>query len=109
MNAIKKAGLDKPLPLKYESTRDDSEVIFPLQYIVPNYEGNSVWIHLGICYMEICEKSDLKKYVNSYKKLIEENKNFLEVLTPEGKPLKTRFYCTDEGMLWAAGWLAKVL
>lgn len=108
MSAIKNEGLDSPWPLKYENKRVVKDELWYLRNIMPNYEGDAIWMHLGICYLDICLKSDLKKYLNKYEKLIIKHKNFLEVYTSEGKPYKNLIYCTDEGMSWVAGWLAKV-
>jgi len=47
-----------------------------------------------------------KEYIEKYSELIEKNGNYLEVFDPDGTPFKSAFYYADEGMLWAANYLA---
>lgn len=106
--AIQQEGLDKPFPLKYTQS-NEGNFLFPLSLFAGNYEGNSVWMHLGLCYLDVVEKVDKqfqKQYLQTYKKQIEKHKTFLEVFDTEGKAYNTLFYIADEGMLWAAKYLA---
>jgi hypothetical protein len=106
--AIQRAKLDVPLPLKYTNFVPHN-FIFPLSLLASNYEGTSVWAHLGLCYIDVVAKVDKKlaqHYVEQYRKRIEVHKNFLEIYNPDGTVYKTLFYHSDEGMLWAAKWLA---
>ena len=104
INAIKKEKLDKPFAVKYEAKRHKEDEIW-LSYFVPNYEGNTIWIHLASCYIDIVEKKDKISYLKQYKKNIEKYKNFLEVFYPDGKPFNTSLYITDEGMIWCSNYL----
>ncbi|MEK6921540.1 MAG: hypothetical protein AABX82_06660 [Nanoarchaeota archaeon] len=104
--AIQKQKLDQPLPLKYTSFIPKN-FFFPLELVAPNYEGNSIWAHLGLCYIDVVASVDKKlarKYVQEYKKQIEKHKNFLELYNPEGQPYKSLFYYSDAGMLWCSKW-----
>lgn len=106
--AIQKEKIDRPFPLKYTNFVP-KQFIFPLSLLTSNYEGNSIWAHLGLCYIDVAAKVNknvAKKYVEQYRKQIEQHKNFLELYDPDGKPYKTLFYYTDAGMLWAVKWLA---
>lgn len=108
--AIQKEKLDQPFPLKYSGAVSD-RFFFPLSLLAPNYEGNSVWPHLGLCFIEVVASVDkklAKKYLQQYKLRIEEHQNFLELYDPAGKPYNTLFYYTDEGMVWASKWLVLV-
>jgi hypothetical protein len=103
IKAIQKNNLDKPFPLKYTQNIPHN-FIFPLSLIANNYEGNTLWMHLGLCYLDIVKKVDnklYKQYKENYKKHIEKHKTFLEIFNNDGTPFKTLFYITDEGMLWA--------
>jgi hypothetical protein len=77
-------------------------------FFTKNYEVNSIWMHIGPLYVKLVKKIDkklAKKYIDSYTKLIEKHKNFLEVFDSKGNIYKTPFYYSDEGMLWAANYL----
>ena len=67
-----------------------------------DWEHDTVWLHLGMCYLDIVKKADkklLKKYLFSLKEWVEKNGNMYEVLEPNGKPLKSFFYKADDGMI----------
>lgn len=108
VNAMRVEGLDKPFPLKYNSRRfKEHRMIYP-EFIVPDYETDSVWVHVGMMYIRVVAMMDKKlarKYLGQYKKLILKHKNFLEVYDREGRPFKTLFYYTDDSMLWCANYL----
>lgn len=104
---IQKAKLDQPFPLKYTSFVP-ANFFFPLKLVAPNYEGNSVWMHLGLCYLDVVATVDTKlakKYLALYKKNMEMHQNFLELFSSDGSVYKTPFYHADEGMVWAGKWL----
>lgn len=105
--ALQKQKLDHPFPLKYTSFVPKN-FFFPLTLVASNYEGNSIWMHLGLCYIDVVafvDKNLAKKYVQEYKKQIERHKNFLELYNPNVLPYKSFFYYTDAGMLWCSKWL----
>ena len=105
---IRKHGLDQPFPLKYtvESRRISRMILIePLTF---GYERDAVWMHLGLCYMDVAQRYDkrlFQEYVDKLAVIIEKHKTFLEVFGPDGQPFRTPFYVSDEGMLWAAKWL----
>lgn len=106
--ALQKENLDNPFPLKYTRIVPKN-FLFPLSLLTSNYEGNSIWAHLGLCYIDVAAKVNknvAKKYLEQYRKQIEQHKNFLELYDPDGKPYKTLFYYADAGILWAVKWLA---
>ncbi|MFW6231315.1 MAG: hypothetical protein ACOC32_04825 [Nanoarchaeota archaeon] len=105
MNFIISQGLDGPIPAKYTKDPIKEKENPILNFLAPNYEGNTCWTNVGMLFLQLVEKVNrilLKKYIDRYIELIEEHQNFLEVFTPEGKPYKTRFYMYDEGMLWCS-------
>jgi hypothetical protein len=107
IKAIKEKELDYPFPLKYTINRTH-KFLFWTKIFSPNYEGTTIWAHLGLCYLDIVAKADkklLKKYLEMYKEQIEKHKTFLEVYKPNGDIYKTPFYISDEGMLWASKYL----
>jgi len=109
ISAIQKEGLDNPFPLRYtKSAKAGKQKFIAIEFFAKNYERNTVWMHMGPLFVSLVKKinkNDFKKYYNNYKKLIEHNKNYLELFTPEGKPYKTPFYYSDESMLWSSNFL----
>ncbi len=103
---IKELKLDEPFPLKY-SNNDEGEKVLA-HFFAQNYEGTTIWAHIGMIYLQLLKKYDLKEYKlqkEKYSEVIERNKNFLEVFNPNGSPYKSLFYHSDEGMLWASMFL----
>jgi hypothetical protein len=106
ITAVQKEGLDKPFPLKYTNFVPRN-FMFPLSLFASNYEGTSVWVHLGLCYIDVVAQVDKKlaqKYVEQYRKRIEAHHNFLEIYDEHGNVYMTSFYHSDEGMVWASKW-----
>lgn len=105
---IQKYNLDRPIPAKYTSMPQKEKEMFPMKILAPNYEGNTCWIMLGLIYLYVVKKINthlLKRYMDIFAEYIETHKTFLEVYSPDGTPYKTRFYKTDEGMIWSAMYL----
>ncbi len=107
--SIKKAGLDQPMPLKYGNKEVKNEVVFPINLILKSYQSDSLWMNIGLCYLDVLKKFNRKdllhNYLAVYKKQIEENKTFLELFNSDGSLYKKFHYVADEGMLWAAKYL----
>lgn len=106
---IQSAHLDKPFPAKYTQERIKEQELFLPSLFASNYEGNSLWTHIGFCFIDIVMLVDRKLaegYVKEYAKIIEKHANVLEVFNPDGTPYNRLFYVRDEGMLWAAKFLA---
>lgn len=106
--SIQKKGLDRPWPLKYTAKEDVPKKLHLADLFAYGYEHDTVWMHLGICYLKVIEKHNkalLKKYLKQYEDLIKKHSNFLEVYFPEGKPFIRLFYYTDESMSWVAVFL----
>lgn len=105
--AIQKEKLDQPFPLKYTASIP-TNFFFPLTLVASNYEGNSIWMHLGLCYLDVVASVDKKlarRYLAQYKEKIVSHKNFLELFSTNGSVYKTLFYHSDEGMVWVSKWL----
>jgi hypothetical protein len=107
LNAIRKAGLDQPFPLKYTNSRKGINFV-PEEILMRNYESDSVWMHMGPLFVKFVQQIDkdlAKKYKNKYTELIEKHQNYLEVFFPNEKPWRSPFVYCDESMLWAANYL----
>ncbi|MCX8146906.1 MAG: hypothetical protein N3D84_00360 [Candidatus Woesearchaeota archaeon] len=106
LKSIKEAGLDRPFPLKYSNKRIKGQRMIWQEVFVGNYERDAVWMHLGLCYLDVLKKfgkeNELKKCLKLYEQNISKYRNFLEVFNNRGRPFKSAFYYADEGMLWAA-------
>jgi hypothetical protein len=110
IESARKAGLDKPSPLKYSSqNQEKSRVNILTRHFAGNYQGNAVWMNIGPMFAQLVKKID-KKLAASYKKkhmeLVRKHSNFLEVYDAKGNPFSTLFYYSDESMIWAANFLA---
>ncbi|MBN1793010.1 hypothetical protein JW826_04985 [Candidatus Woesearchaeota archaeon] len=106
--SVMKEDLNKPFPLKYASSREKAHKMIRLEVFAGDYERDAVWAHIGMMFIAVAAKTDKKiavGYLNAYRKLVLEHKNFLEVFDRRGKPFKTALYYSDESMLWAANYL----
>ncbi|MBN1385942.1 hypothetical protein JW968_03110 [Candidatus Woesearchaeota archaeon] len=108
IKAIQENHLDDPFPLKYTHKPLKGEIRWPMSMLLPDYEADTLWTHLGLCYISVVSKVDkklAKEYLSRYKENIEKHKNFLEVYWPNGKPFRTLLYYCDHNMLWASMYL----
>ncbi|MBI2147742.1 hypothetical protein HYU19_04685 [Candidatus Woesearchaeota archaeon] len=111
LRQIQKARLDIPFPLKYSSEKETISNTVWFEPLAGRYERNAIWMHLGLCFLEVVQKYHdffFREYLKKYTALIEQHKTMLEVFDPDGKPLQERFYITDEAMSWAAMYLGLV-
>ncbi len=98
--------LDQPWPLKYTKKNHFGQI--KESVFVPYWEGDKIWLHLGLCFIEAAanfDKSQARKYLQRYKEMIETNKNCLEVFNPNGTHYSSLFYKADHSMLWACKYL----
>jgi len=105
---IQSKKLDKPLPLKYSSSKDPKGRMIFNEMFVPDYAHDTCWMHMGPLYVQLVKTIDRKKaqqYKRIYKNLIEKHHNFLELFHADETPYKASFYYADEGLLWAANYL----
>ncbi|MBI4151695.1 hypothetical protein HY496_01885 [Candidatus Woesearchaeota archaeon] len=107
IQAIEGAGLAEPFPLRYTSSRRHVHFVWQ-EKLMPNYESDTVWAHMGPLYIKLLQHVDKDKaalYRQRYTEMIEKAGNYLEVYTKEGLPYKTPLYTCDQGLLWAANYL----
>jgi hypothetical protein len=107
--SMDKAGLTKPFPLKYAATKKKTTPAILRELFAGDYERDTVWIHLGLCFLDTVKQYDKKRfntYMKQYEHQIKKHKNFLELYDRNGEPFKTPFYIADEGMLWVSKYLA---
>ena len=111
LDSIRKTGLDRPFPLKYSSKRKVSgQKMVWQEFFVGDYERDSVWMNVGLCFLDCLKsfgmKKELEKHLKQYSGLVKKHKNFIEVYDSKGRPYRCLFYNADAGMLWAAKYLA---
>ncbi len=99
--------LAKPAPLRYSTKKfKEGRIIYSI--FAPNYEGTTIWAHLGMIYLHTIRKRYPKlarEGKKKYSELIEKYGNFIEVYNPNLKPYQSLFYYADTGMIWAANYL----
>ncbi len=108
ITSMEGAGLTMPFPLKYNTNRDVKHKLHIADMFAGDYERDSVWIHLGLCFMDVTRRFDMQRfeqYLDRYTYLIEKHQNFLEVYDRDGNPLHNFFYYSDESMSWVSKWL----
>jgi hypothetical protein len=119
IQSIQKQRLDNPVPIQYTSKRNRSQELVIPSFFAPNYEGNTFWLHTGLCYIEVVAKVDIELaqiYLRSIEALLLKHRTFLEVYSAvvsqssggnrlELVPYRSVFYRCDEGMLWCSIWL----
>lgn len=109
VESVQNEGLDKPFPLRYTKSRKSGKRMLLPDFLARNYEGNTVWTHMGPLYISLLKRIDKAKFdyhVRQYKRIIEKHRNYIELFNPDRTIFRTPFYCADESMLWAANFLA---
>jgi len=107
--SIRAAQLDNPFPLRYVNQLDkkhEKSRLHAANLFASDYETDSIWMHLGLCYLDLLEKELAAPHVEKIGELIEKYSTFLEVFSDDGSPFSRPFYVTDEGMLWCSKWLS---
>jgi hypothetical protein len=104
-------GFAHPIPLRYfETPLPESELPVP-RVFTPNYQGDPSWTQLGAAYLQLLKRIDrpaMERHRANLAAFIERDGNYLEVYRTDGRPYRGRrfLYHSDEGMLWAAMFLA---
>ena len=108
MKSMEKAKLTKPFPLKYTTKSEKIHKVHFYEPFAGDYERDTVWIHLGLCFLDTVRRFDkkrFKEYIKQYENLIKKHRNFLEVYDRKGEPFNNFFYFTDDSMLWVSKYL----
>jgi hypothetical protein len=104
-------GFTRPLPLRYFERRlPEAELPVPRMF-TPNYQGDPSWMQLGPAYLQVLGEVDRSKMEQQRAVMaafIERDRNYLEVYHTDGTPYRGRglMYYADQGMIWAAMFLA---
>jgi len=102
-------GLVDPFPMRFEKKYIPGKFSI-YRFFAPNYQGNTVWLHIGLLYCRIQLRYNPGEFKRSFEpvyNLIKKYKTVIEVYRP-GKtwdtsvPYKSLFYVSDIDMLWAS-------
>ncbi len=91
--------------MRYTTKEDVSKKIHFADFFAPGYQKDTLWIHLGLCYMKTLDGVDdklLKTYLCEYESLIKKYGTFYEVYDSNGKIFNRFLYKSDEAMLWCS-------
>jgi hypothetical protein len=105
--SVRKEKLDQPFPLRYEAGKLKRRSS-PWTLLAPNYEGSTVWLHLGLCYLDVVARYDselCRSYLRQYAELLEKHGNLIEVFNSDETPYSSLFYAADDSLIWAAKFL----
>lgn len=105
--ALESHGLADPLPLKYEATRRPESEPRIIRFLMPDYQGATVWTSLGSMYMRLQQSVDpatAQPAIDRYRDWIQREGVFWEVMDDETRRRYWSSFVTqsDEGMLWSA-------
>lgn len=114
LTALERAGLTRPLPLRYAARRDRASEDRVQGLFVPDYQGSAIWTSLGTIYLALLRRVDpptAAAGLAGYARLVERDATLREVLTDDLQPYGGRFglYLADEAMLWASILLEELL
>ncbi|MCC7574893.1 hypothetical protein KO361_04850 [Candidatus Woesearchaeota archaeon] len=109
LKSIKEKKLNEPFALKYNKEEDNADWNL-MNYLNKNYENETIWSHLAICYLKTLYyfkedkevRIELIKQLNKHSELIKKQRTMYEVYTKEGKPFKSLVFEYDEAMSWCA-------
>lgn len=107
-DAIIAAGLDAPYPLRYETGRGTTRMLW-LDAFTGGWERDTAWPFLGNLWTQVALRHDkrlARRYVDTFTRLIENERNYPEVIAPDGTPHASFFFHADDSMLWAANFIA---
>lgn len=114
LTVVERAGLTRPLPLRYAARRDRASEDRVQGFFVPDYQGSAIWTSLGAMYVALLRRVDppaAAAALAGYARLVERDGTLREVLTDDLQPYRGRFglYVADEAMLWASILLEEVV
>ncbi len=105
---IQKYKLDRPFPCKFTEKQMKTKESSITKMFLPNYQGDTNWFSLGLLFLHNVKKYDkniFREYLEDMTEVVEKYKNIIEVFGVDGKPYKSNFMKSDEGIIWAAMYL----
>jgi hypothetical protein len=101
---LERTGLTNPFPLRYAPSGVRERMI-PIAFLVPQWENDAVWSHMGLLYLQVIKDRAPQRFVehrDAYTRVVARDKTLFELYTPHGQPYTSWWYMADEAMLWAA-------
>lgn len=102
---IRGKKMDSPWPLRYTTKEDAPKKMHITNILCPGYETDTLWMHLGLCYIKSIKNVDpllYETYLDKYELLIKKHRTFYEVYDTHGKKFSRLLYKSDEAMLWCS-------
>jgi hypothetical protein len=104
---LQREGYTAPYPLRYETARRPEKEVWLTRFLLPDYQGSSVWTSLGAMYLSLLARVDALKAefeTSRYRDWIERDGTYWEVLNDAGKCWvgRHRLMIGEESMLWGA-------
>jgi hypothetical protein len=100
-------GFCDPFPLRYETRRRPEREVWITRYVLPDYQGTTVWTSLGAMYLQVLRTVDpaLARWETArYVDWIERDGTYWEVMDHHGRGWvsRNRIMVGEESMLWSA-------
>jgi hypothetical protein len=100
-------GFCDPYPLRYETSRRPEREVWITRYLLPDYQGSTVWTSLGSMYLQVLGTVNptlAAREASRYVDWIERDGTFWEVMNAQGqKWVSSRWIMIgEESMLWSA-------
>jgi hypothetical protein len=100
-------GFCDPYPLRYETSRRPEREVWLTRYVLPDYQGSTVWTSLGSMYIQVLRTVNpalAARETAQYLEWIERDGTFWEVMNARGQNwVSPRWIMIgEESMLWSA-------
>jgi hypothetical protein len=107
LGTLQRDGYTHPYPLRYETARRPEREVWLTRFLLPDYQGSSVWTSLGAMYLSLLVRVDALKAdheTGRYRDWIERDGTYWEVLDDAGRCWvgRHRLMIGEESMLWGA-------
>jgi hypothetical protein len=106
LDALRRAGLTEPLPLRYSAAPPAGEDAVQ-RLFVPDYQGTATWTSLGAMAIDVATRVDPAagaRWLRGHLEVIERDGTMWEVLDDDMRPYRGRLglWRADEAMRWGA-------
>lgn len=100
---MRKQGVTKPLPIKYQATNEHVDAPWAVKTFVPNYGGDAIWSYWGAQYITLLAQlaevtnepeytTEAKQAIAAYTQKIEQYRGFPETFDAKGNFLENSVY-----------------